>query len=194
MNIQLVICLCIHQMNIWSVIHRIPAHTNWIFSWQSAWPIHTLNEYSVGKSTGPLHTPNEYSVSNPPDPCIHQLNIRSVIRLNPVYTEWIFSRKSAGPPHTPNEYSVSNPPDPCIHQMNIWSVIRRTPAYTKWIFGQQSAGSLHTPNEYSVTNPPDPYVRQMNIQSDIHPIYLHSLFVILISAKPVCYVNWIFSG
>jgi hypothetical protein len=56
----------IHQMNIWSVICLIPAYTNWIFSQQSTWPI---------------HTPNEYLVNNPPDPYIHQMNIQSEIYL-----------------------------------------------------------------------------------------------------------------
>ena len=104
MNVQLVICLCMHQMNIWSVICQIPAHTNWIFSWQSAWPIHTLNEYSVGQSAGPLHTPTEYLVGNPPDPCIHWMNIQLGIRRIPAYTKWIFGQQSAGSLHTPNEY------------------------------------------------------------------------------------------
>src|SRR5882762_703529 len=32
-------------------------------------------------------TLNKYSVSNLPDPCIHQMNIQSVIRWSPAYTE-----------------------------------------------------------------------------------------------------------
>ena len=147
----------------------IPMISNyWIFNSNLPHPIIQNVEFSI-----PIHVIRWFLInSNPPNPIIP--TIKYSILVQSMNIQLVICL--------------------CIHQMNIWSVIRRTPAYTKSIFCQKSAGPLHTPNEYLVTNPPDPCVRQMNIQSDIHPIYLHSLFVILISAEPVCYVNWIFSG
>ena len=74
----------------WFWLFNIPIHV--FKSFRPASSDHSDYRISNWLSAWPLHTLIEYSVSNPLDPCIFQMNIWSVIRLTLAYTDWIFSQ------------------------------------------------------------------------------------------------------